>query len=374
VARDKDEEWAEAKRLCRLSQEEVRMAKALGMRPRTLIGNRPGPRQRWKAPVPEWVRGLYAERFGHRRDDRPRPLPSPPHPRRHGRQDCDPWDLEFGEACASDEAWLDAEGTAELHATEERDGSEGCRGEDPSGAALASDLEWDEEESAELEGIDHYWIEIPHVEDPLRTLERERVKAAAERATRLLRRLEGLRAAANAVAAAFALLPAIERVALFGFVARPFERQIRLLAEPRLATTALWHECEGVELAAWVGDTADLKALHDARCTALDSVFAATRFPLARRHVDVFLLEPGTDRCLGRLCRFRTCPKGKPECRAPGCGAVRFLRRHTGFALDPRSLDPARSTLLFDRASAFGPPSLDRWEDDLPGEDDDIPF
>ena len=37
-----------------------------------------------------------------------------------------------------------------------------------------------------------------------------------------------------------------------------------------------------------------------------------------------------TDRYLGRLCDFNACPKGKAECRVPGCGEVTLLRQHEG--------------------------------------------
>src|SRR6266536_1648560 len=62
MKRASDPEWAEARNLCRLSANDVRMAKELGMSPRTLIRNRPSHRQRWKAPVHVWVRELYRER------------------------------------------------------------------------------------------------------------------------------------------------------------------------------------------------------------------------------------------------------------------------------------------------------------------------
>lgn len=60
-------EWLEAKRRCGLSDEDVQMAKELGMKPRSLIKNIPSRSQRWKAPVREWIRELYAKRFGHLR-------------------------------------------------------------------------------------------------------------------------------------------------------------------------------------------------------------------------------------------------------------------------------------------------------------------
>ena len=57
-----DQGWAEAARRCRLSPSEVRMAKELGFKPRSLMANIPSPQQPWKAPVAEWVRELYEKR------------------------------------------------------------------------------------------------------------------------------------------------------------------------------------------------------------------------------------------------------------------------------------------------------------------------
>ena len=57
-----DPDWARAKKLCRLSAEDVRMAKELGFKPRTLIKNNPSPHQQWKPPVKFWIRELYEKR------------------------------------------------------------------------------------------------------------------------------------------------------------------------------------------------------------------------------------------------------------------------------------------------------------------------
>ncbi len=40
--------WAEAQRRCRLSDEAVRMAKELGLNPRSLIKDIPSPKQQWE--------------------------------------------------------------------------------------------------------------------------------------------------------------------------------------------------------------------------------------------------------------------------------------------------------------------------------------
>ena len=55
----REAEWAKAKRVCRLNAETVRMAKELGLNPRSLMKNIPSKHQRWKAPVHVWVRDMY---------------------------------------------------------------------------------------------------------------------------------------------------------------------------------------------------------------------------------------------------------------------------------------------------------------------------
>ena len=59
-----DPVWSEAKRKCRLGQEDIRMAKTLRIKPRSLVKNIPNKSQPWKAPVKVWIRDLYEKRFG----------------------------------------------------------------------------------------------------------------------------------------------------------------------------------------------------------------------------------------------------------------------------------------------------------------------
>ena len=60
--RDREAAWAEARRRCRLSVEALRMARELGLNPRSLLRNIPSPQEPWKAPVDVWVRRMYAKR------------------------------------------------------------------------------------------------------------------------------------------------------------------------------------------------------------------------------------------------------------------------------------------------------------------------
>jgi hypothetical protein len=58
----REAEWKEAKKLCRLNEETVKMAKEMGLNPRRLIKNIPNKTQLWKAPVHVWIREMYEER------------------------------------------------------------------------------------------------------------------------------------------------------------------------------------------------------------------------------------------------------------------------------------------------------------------------
>lgn len=58
----KQELWDEAKKRCRLNEEDMRMAKEMGLNPKSLIKNIPNKNEQWKAPVKVWIREMYEER------------------------------------------------------------------------------------------------------------------------------------------------------------------------------------------------------------------------------------------------------------------------------------------------------------------------
>ena len=54
--------WLEAKKKCRLNNEDIKIAKELGLNPKSLIKNIPNKSEQWKAPVSVWIREMYEER------------------------------------------------------------------------------------------------------------------------------------------------------------------------------------------------------------------------------------------------------------------------------------------------------------------------
>lgn len=47
--------WQDAKKKCRLTDEDIARAKRLGLNPRSLIKNIPSKSEPWKAPVSVWL-------------------------------------------------------------------------------------------------------------------------------------------------------------------------------------------------------------------------------------------------------------------------------------------------------------------------------
>jgi hypothetical protein len=173
----------------------------------------------------------------------------------------------------------------------------------------------------------------------------------AEQNRSLVRRQREFREAADAVAVAFSRFPEVEAVALFGSVAGQLWKEVPRFRVYRRRGIEVWHECKDVDLAMWLSRLDNLEALNQARSRALRVLCEAASVGVAHHQVDVFILEPGSDRYLGRLCIFGQCPKGKPECLVPGCGRELFLRQHEGFAFRREALEGA--VRLFDRRAGI---------------------
>ena len=150
------------------------------------------------------------------------------------------------------------------------------------------------------------------------------------------------------MASAFARLPQVRAVALFGSVARPLEIRIT-----RRGWEMLRH-CKDVDLAVWIDPPHDLAALNQARSRAVGCLVKEANVGVAHHQVDVFLFEPGSDRYLGRLCTFGSCPKGRWECATPGCGREPLLRQHEAFVFDPEALAEDRIVRLYEKVSRRG--------------------
>ena len=145
--------------------------------------------------------------------------------------------------------------------------------------------------------------------------------------------------------------PAVVRIVLFGSVAMPLKKEVPRFRKFQRAGIKVWHECADIDLAVWVSDLHCLETLRKATIEALKILLHEKNIGIADHQMDIFIMEPGTNRYLGRLCRFNACPKGKPRCHVPGCGATPFLRQHLDFTMSPESINPRTTLALYERAS-----------------------
>lgn len=54
--------WQEAKKKCRLNDNDIQKAKKMGLNPKSLIKNIPNKNEQWKVPVKDWINDMYEKR------------------------------------------------------------------------------------------------------------------------------------------------------------------------------------------------------------------------------------------------------------------------------------------------------------------------
>ena len=54
--------WQDAKKKCKLNNEDIKIAKELGLNPKSLIKNIPNKSEQWKTPVSVWLRDIQEKR------------------------------------------------------------------------------------------------------------------------------------------------------------------------------------------------------------------------------------------------------------------------------------------------------------------------
>jgi hypothetical protein len=166
----------------------------------------------------------------------------------------------------------------------------------------------------------------------------------------LLERQRQFRIAADVVTDAWTAFPEVQAVAVIGSVAKALWKEIPRFKEFRRRRVEVWHECADLDLALWVDSQERLGALRREASRALKLAYeGGLGTSVAAHQLDIFLIEPVSDRYLGRLCSFSHCPKDKPECTVPGCGAIPFNKRVAEFTPCADLLAPARYAMLYQR-------------------------
>ena len=282
------------------------MAKELDLNPRSLVKNIPSSKQRWKLPVKQWIHELYVEKTG-----------KPPVKKCHDTQ------------TPKRQHAVDTPVLLQAYAGEP--GLTGNRDNSPQPTIA----DWDEYAGG-------LWDD----NEPLGLSESPLYREIRDENQRAQKRQDDFRLAAQFVAQAFGQIAGVEKVMLFGSVACPLREEKLRYRKYRRAGIPMLHECKDIDLAVWLSDSDCLRALQKARSKALNKLWQEHRIGVAHHQVDVFIMEPGSDRYLGRLCTYNQCPKSNPECRVTDCGSTPLLRQHEDFKLNTSALMPEKSTVL----------------------------
>lgn len=168
----------------------------------------------------------------------------------------------------------------------------------------------------------------------------------------LLERQRHFRIAADVVCDAWVKFAEVQGVAVIGSVAKMLWKEVPRFREFRRKGIEVWHECGDLDLALWLDSQERLRELRQAGEKALRVAYeTGTGISTASHQLDVFLFAPGSDAYLGRLCSYNQCPKGKPDCFVPGCGAIPFNRHFPAFTPRPDLLASVEASMLYRRGS-----------------------
>lgn len=178
----KDMLWAEAKRKCRLNDNDIRIARELGLNPRSLIKNIPSRTEPWKLPVKAWIHEMYEKR-------------------------------------------------------QEKTARKKARKEQATAAYSVTDTKQQPEDSTTDLDVEDFISEDQDNPPDSQEIQKENQAMAL--------RQEQFHIAAKHVADSLSNIPEVQKVVLFGSVAKPLEKEVPRFRKFRRAGIAIQNECHG---------------------------------------------------------------------------------------------------------------------------------
>ena len=186
---------------------------------------------------------------------------------------------------------------------------------------------------------------------------RSRYELLAEEDERAIARQNMFRSIADLTARAWADIPGVEAVGATGGLVKKLWREMpywRRRGEPSLASL------HSLEMAVWVSSTDCMLRLRRAFKKVLeDATGRGVPHGMADHFLKAVIYDAATESYLGIACIYNTCPKGKPGCEVPGCGAVRLLRQYDDYDRFDAEADRLRAHILFRRGQGIVARAID---------------
>jgi hypothetical protein len=166
-----------------------------------------------------------------------------------------------------------------------------------------------------------------------------------------LRRWREFRLTAEYIARALCEIPQIHKITLFGSIVRQPKKEQTHFRKFRKIGAEIYHYCKDIDMAVWLDMPAPLRQIQRIISRTVIKLTEEDKSRVAHHQVDVFFIEPGTNKYLGRLCEFSTCPKkDKMKCKiTPHCGQIPLLEQIQDFVMNPVDYTGDNAIILFDR-------------------------
>jgi cupin 2 domain-containing protein len=140
--------------------------------------------------------------------------------------------------------------------------------------------------------------------------------------------------------------PEVERIVLFGSLAKPpFRRRYKYKSR------MCFHYPNDIDLALWLSSLDNLGAMRRVLATLVPSVFKKTP-GICEGAMELFVFDSHSSKYLGRVCHSKQCPRNDLECMCEWCGKPPHLKIEHDFVLHPDAISRINSQLLFERTPA----------------------
>jgi len=173
-----------------------------------------------------------------------------------------------------------------------------------------------------------------------------------------LHRYQGFIYAAQKLAAQLSEFAEVERIALFGSLAKPPFRE-RYRYKKRIWA---FHEPKDIDLAIWLSSLDNLGSMRRVLATLIPSV--SKKAPgICEGAIELFVFSSASSKYLGRVCHYKKCPRGDSNCMIEGCGKPPHLRIDPEFTFRPDAVSRFNSQVLFERTQGNLPPASNLYTD-----------
>ena len=108
-------------------------------------------------------------------------------------------------------------------------------------------------------------------------------------------------------------------------------------------------QIKDVDLAIWVSNTNQFGLIRRALSAGINEFISRGKYGVSNNEFDIFLIDSESNKFLGNLCRYATCPKGKDDCSVRGCGKVPHLQKFKQFTFFPDAANQDKRIDIYDK-------------------------